>query len=450
MSATMRTLKLALLADVTKFGRGLDKAAKDTKGFQSKVSKYAKATATAFLGIATAVGIASVKLGLDAVKAAAEDELSQKKLAKALQNTTKATNTQIASTEKWITSQQLSKGIADTKLRPALANLARATRDVGKAQDLTTLAMDISAATGKDLETVSLALAKAYNGNLGALTKLGIPLDQNIIKTKDFDAATKVLAETFGGSATANTETYAGKMAILTQSMGEIKEQIGTALMPYFMKFTDWASSTLVPTLQQVADGFAGKPKSVSSKLVQVGRDLGYAPDSGAYNLGVALRDVANAFGNLFKTVATNGDSTAGTLQSIADSLERVANGMDSAARSYNKGKKVWNFLFGDKAAWSQKEADLWATRPSAYQQSRAVGGSVRAGQPYRVGEFGPETFIPSSGGRIVPKSASGGGGNTFIFNGVIDGESARRSIEKLLRESARRTGQVSFVGNHL
>ena len=60
---------------------------------------------------------------------------------------------------------------------------------------------------------------------------------------------------------------------------------------------------------------------------------------------------------------------------------------------------------------------------------------------------LGKETFIPTSGGQIIPHNKLGGGGNTFIFNGVIDGESARRSIEQLLQNSARRTGAVNFVG---
>ena len=40
----------------------------------------------------------------------------------------------------------------------------------------------------------------------------------------------------------------------------------------------------------------------------------------------------------------------------------------------------------------------------------RAGGGAVNAGQPYRVGENGPEMFVPQSAGRIIP---SGGGGST-------------------------------------
>jgi len=77
----------------------------------------------------------------------------------------------------------------------------------------------------------------------------------------------------------------------------------------------------------------------------------------------------------------------------------------------------------------------------------KAVGGMVSAGQAVRVGELGSEVFVPTSGGQIIPNNKLGGGGNTFIFNGVIDGESARRSIEQLLQNSARRTGAVNFVG---
>ncbi|KPL55481.1 hypothetical protein ABB55_27275 [Prosthecomicrobium hirschii] len=48
----------------------------------------------------------------------------------------------------------------------------------------------------------------------------------------------------------------------------------------------------------------------------------------------------------------------------------------------------------------------------------RAGGGAVNAGQPYRVGENGPEMFVPQSAGRIIPSSASGGGA---VFNTTIN-----------------------------
>lgn len=41
---------------------------------------------------------------------------------------------------------------------------------------------------------------------------------------------------------------------------------------------------------------------------------------------------------------------------------------------------------------------------------ARAVGGPVSAGRPYLVGENGPELFVPSGGGQVVPNGRMGGG----------------------------------------
>lgn len=50
---------------------------------------------------------------------------------------------------------------------------------------------------------------------------------------------------------------------------------------------------------------------------------------------------------------------------------------------------------------------------------NRAVGGDVMAGRSYRVGEFGPETYVPTANGRIEPYVAAGGGGGggTVVVN---------------------------------
>ena len=46
---------------------------------------------------------------------------------------------------------------------------------------------------------------------------------------------------------------------------------------------------------------------------------------------------------------------------------------------------------------------------------TRAVGGPVSAGQPYLVGERGPELMIPSSNGKIIPNNHLGGGGSVIV-----------------------------------
>jgi hypothetical protein len=432
--ATQRTLKLNLLADVDKFGKGLKQAGQDTQTFGNKVAKAGKIAGAALAAAGVAAAAYAVKIGVDGVKAAIEDEQSQKLLAKALQNTTNATDAQIASTEEYITKQQLAFGVADTKLRPALANLARATGDVGKAQQLTNLALDISAATGKDLENVSLSLAKAYNGNIGALTKLGIPLDDAIKKSGDFNLVQGELTRLFGGAAKANTETYAGQLAIVTERFGELKESIGVGILPTL--------KTLLEQVNLLAKGFSGEdPDGLSARARELSGNLG---GGGAYSLGGSLNAVADAFGYMFSELSSP-DAVDGisTLERIASSLETFANAITNVTNAFKNYKR-----FYDSVPQGLRDFMNPFSRLGDYLQfagGRAAGGSVSAGQAVRVGEFGSEIFVPSGSGSIRPDN--GGGGNTFIFNGVIDGESARRSIEQLLQNSARRTGAVNFVG---
>jgi len=441
LMADTRTLKLSLLADVQKFLDGMDKADNSTKSFSSKVGKYSKAMAKSFAIAGAAAGAYAIKLGIDGVQAAIEDEQSQVKLAQALKNTTDATDAQIASTESYITKQQLAFGVADTKLRPALANLARATGDVGKAQELTNLALDISVATGKDLETVSLTLGKAYNGNIGALTRLGIPLDDAIKKSGDFNLVQGELARLFGGAAQANTKTYAGQLAIVTERFGEFKESIGVAILPTL--------KNLLEQVNLVAKGFSGEDESsgLSNKVKMLSNDLG--GKSGGISLGESLRNVAEAFGKLFATLTdSDAKGSTDTLTNIANALNSVANGINSVANAYKKAKDiggaVLEFLIINPGE-GPKFADSRLGKALGYT-SRAAGGPVGAGQLTRVGEFGPELFVPSGSGSIRPDNGAGQG-VTIIMNGVIDGESARRSIERLLQDSSRRTGAVNLVG---
>jgi len=437
--ADVRTLKLNLLADVDQFGRSLARADNDAKGFAGGLKKYGKMAAAAFAVAGAAAAAYAVKIGVDGVRAAVEDEKSQKQLAEALKNTTNATDAQIKSTEDYISKQQLAFGVADTKLRPALANLARATGDVGKAQQLTNLAMDISAATGRDLETVSLTLSKAYTGNIGALTKLGIPLDDAIKKSGDFNLVQGELTRLFGGAAKANTETYAGQLAIVTERFNEMKESIGVSLLPVMKR--------LLEQVNMAAKAFSGDdPQGLSTRA----RELAGTYDGqggGAYNLGLALRNVADSFGKVFAALnGSNADGATDNAQNFADALNNVAGAINAVANAYARTKKLGGAVldFIEIGDGGLKFADTDLGKALGYTK-RAAGGPVNAGQPHVVGEFGPEVFVPSGSGSI--RSGGGGQGVTIIMNGVIDGESARRSIERLLQDSSRRTGAINLVG---
>jgi len=203
----------------------------------------------------TAVGIGAIATGIGfAVKAAAEDQKSFELLNQALKANTDATNEQIKAIDDQIGKMSIQVGVADDQLRPAFANLSRATGDVTKSQELLNLAVDISAATGKDLEAVSISLSKAYGGNVAGLQKLGIPLDENLIKTKDFDGVVQQLSATFGGAAAVAADTFSGKLTRVKIAGGELVEQVGSFLLPIFANLADFELEKVGPALADLAD----------------------------------------------------------------------------------------------------------------------------------------------------------------------------------------------------
>lgn len=228
----------------------LKKAVGDAEGSLERLSGSFKKVAAV-----TAVGVGAIAAGIGfAVKAAAEDQKSFELLNQALKANTDATSEQIKAIDGSIGAMSKQLGIADDQLRPAFANLARATGDVTKSQELLVLSTNISAATGKDLEAVSIALSKAYGGNVAGLQKLGIPLDENLIKTKDFDGAVQALSATFGGAAEVAAGTFSGKLSRLKIISGELVEQVGSYLLPIFTSLADIFLNKVVPIVEQLAD----------------------------------------------------------------------------------------------------------------------------------------------------------------------------------------------------
>jgi hypothetical protein len=138
----------------------------------------------------------------------------------------------------YIDSLQRATGVSEDELRPAFQKLILVLGDTNKAQSALSLAMDISAGTGKDLSAVSMALAKGYSGQTTALSRLGAGLDKTLLKSGDMEAITAQLSKLFAGQAQAAVKTYSGQMAILTISAQEASETIGFALVDSIAKLS--------------------------------------------------------------------------------------------------------------------------------------------------------------------------------------------------------------------
>lgn len=209
--------------------KGVGQEAEKSQSRFSKLTTGGKALASGFAAIAATKVVGF--LG-DAAKAALEDEKAQVQLAVALRNTVGATDEQISSTETWIDSTARATGITDDELRPALANLVRATGDVEEAQKLMGTAMDIATARALPLETVSLALTKAAQGNVGAMGRLGLNVRDTAGGFLEFDDAIAKVNETMGGATTEAAESAEGQIRRMNVTIDEAKETLGGLLLP--------------------------------------------------------------------------------------------------------------------------------------------------------------------------------------------------------------------------
>jgi hypothetical protein len=217
---------------ITADTRGAKKADKSLKSLIKNTKSFG-------LTSRLSIGAASVALTAFAKKsvaAALADEKAQKSLTQTLKNLGLAYST--VGVTNYIDSLQRATGVSEDELRPAFQKLLLVLGDVGKAQSALSLAMDISAGTGKDLNAVSMALAKGYSGQTTALSRLGAGLDKSLLKSGDMEAITAQLSKLFAGQAQAAVKTYAGQMAILGVAAQEASETIGFALVDSIAKLS--------------------------------------------------------------------------------------------------------------------------------------------------------------------------------------------------------------------
>lgn len=475
---------MAVIASIiSKFDEsGVNKAgdAHDTLG--GKLGKFGKVAGAAFAAAGVAAAAYAGKLLVDGVKAAIEDEAAQAKLAKTLQNTTGASKDQIAAVEDYITKTTLATGVLDDKLRPSLDRLVRSTGNVTEAQKLQGMALDISAGTGKDLQAVSEALAKAHDGNFAALKKLGVPLDENIIKTKDFDAAQAALAATFGGQAAEQANTFQGKMARLSAAFGEAKETVGSYVLDALTPLLDVGVNKLIPAFGKMADKigkdlqptFANIATFFKNDLIPIFKAWwSFATETVIPGVIKTLKPIIEGLGSVFATVAEKIEENRDKLEPLFNVLKKVAEFIYSTVYPaigvvLGGALKVLGTilgglidLFATLVGWITtaitKVVELGraiANSPlgkvagaiggaigDLFGGGRASGGYVQSGTTYLVGEAGAELFTPSMSGYIVPNG--GGRGSSVVINvsGALDPVSVADQISRILERQNIRLG---------
>ena len=425
-------------------GSGIKKAISQFKDLETNGKKAQFAIKKA--AVPAAAGLVAVGAALfDATKGAIEDAAAQDKLAGIIERTTTATDAQIKANEDWISVQGKLLGVTDDELRPVMGRLVKATGDVTKAQELASQAMDIAAASGKPLETVTAALEKAYGGNMTALQKLAPEYRDMIKDGASFEEVMALMAKTTGGAASDAANTAQGKFERLGIALSETKESIGAALLP--------AVEAVLPFLVQMGDWAAEHPgillaigiaiATIAAAIVAVNIAMALNPFSmiaiAVVGLGALLVTAYKKF-EPFKTVVDAvfggikfwiNNVTIPAIQTMLTVFKTVFNGIAS----------IWNNTVGkisfEIPKWVPGLGGKGFDMPNI--PMLANGGIVQSPTLALIGERGPEAVIPLS-----QMGNMGGGMNVTVQAGLVSTpDQMGQLIIEAIQRAQRRSGTV-------
>jgi hypothetical protein len=456
-------VKITFDADFDELKKGVKGAQNEVSTFSDKVSDFGKKAGLAFAAAAAAAGAYAIKLAVDGVKAAIEDEAAQIRLATALKNATGATNEMIVSVEKQILKTSLATGVADEKLRPALSRLALSTGDVTKAQDLLSLALDISQATGKGLDSVANSLGKAFDGNTAALGKLGIGLSSTELKAMSFTDVQTKLSDLFGGAAAANSETFAGRLQILKVTFDEAKESVGAKLLPIIQKLVEFIVNQVVPALSKFADFFKPITDAIKNNKEEFELFIGFIQK---YVVPVLV----DVLGGAFKVVGEIAGGVINVIGAVIGGLSTLINGAVAGINSliglYNSVPFLPNVskitaptiniptVSVPSVTATSQLPKISVPSVSGGSGSTMAGGGVAAaaaGAAMSNQYFGGAINTGSSNYGGLGGAGMYGGGSTInlTVNGAIDSEGTARTIINTLNDSYFRGtgGSAALIG---
>jgi hypothetical protein len=438
MASTSRALTLKLLADVDNFTKNLNKADGEVQTFGGKVSEFGKKAGLAFAAAGAAAVAYAGKLAIDGVQSAIADAAAQQKLAVTLENVTGATEAQIAATEDYITKTSLAFGVTDDELRPSLERLARATGDVQKAQELQTIAIDVAAGSGKSLEAVTNAMARAAEGNTASLGRLGIGLSKTELATMSMEQITAKLASTFEGQASVKADTFQGKMDRLKIAFDEGKETVGAYILTAITPMVETIVNKVIPAISDFTSNLGEKLAPVM-KIIQ---------------------PIINGVRSAFNSVRNSLEENNTQLQPFYDFMVGIYNfAKDFLAPVIGKTlglafKSLGMFISGAIDIF----ADFVSNLTNIYNRIMGIINAIKSAASAVGSFFGGGSSTPSStttssvpkitSAPTLPKVTVPSSQMNITVNGAIDPEGTARTIVNVLNNSAARgtlgAGQLS------
>lgn len=272
---------------------------------------------------------------------------------------------------------------------------------------------DMSQALGQDLTASAMQLGKALNdpiGGITALRRVGVQFtdDQTVMITKMVEVGDvagaqglilQELQREFGGSAEAAGTTFAGKLDILKNKLGDVKETIGAALLPVLTTLADkFIAGLNTPEFQAALDSVV---KFITDTAIpKLTEFAGWFTDVGIPKVQEWI--------DLFRE---------GGLQGVVDALVAWVTSPDTQMQIKEAGQSIGKTLvegITGAEVWAEPKFTTAATDLAAWMEDPATKAIIReAGRNLGIG------IVDGIKSVFTPGSAEMGGGALGILLGI-------------------------------
>lgn len=444
MAADYRTLKMALLADTSKFTSGMSNAQRHTQTFGDKMKGIAKGIGTAFATAGVAIAGMATKLAIDGVKAYSDFTETTSKVNVIFGKNAKAI-------QEWSKTAATSFGQSQTTAMNAASDFATFGKSAGLqgkelvkfSKKLTVLSSDFASFNNTSPEDAIIAIGAALRGESEPIRRYGVLLNDATLKAKamdmglyngkgTLDMSAKVLASyqtildqttDAQGDFTRTADGLANGQRTITALWDDAQITIGEALYPAIKDMVNFLTSEKgQKMIKDFAEAFAESMKAVAK----------------------VLPGIVDKITKVVKAVSKQG-LVAGLLSDPQIAVAALAYGAGFAAGGPAGG------AIAAIAAYSMTSGITGASGNTNQEANRILEESIqgsytkkqrkainRATQLFNLGMSGSTQAAVSifSGDSKAGWQALGAVNNVVInFNGQTDPRRAAREIEKALKK---------------
>ncbi len=359
--------------------KGMRSAARSVQAASAKMRAGFKRVSDVVFGLKSGIVALIAALGArDLVQSFAEQDRAVQGLANSLKIAGEFTQEAQADFERFASELQKVSVVGDeTSLRLlAIAKSMRLTND--QAKKLVEASVDLSAATGKNLEESFRQLLKTFGGYAGELGEVFPALKEFTAEQMKAGAAVDAVAAQFAGFGKGQLATFSGRMAQIANQFGDLKEQAGRFIAAVVDSgLGDFIQTTLAvftDKLKAIADDFKGggtQAKSFADAAVAGLKAVGFVVAGvvdGISLLRAGFRELQiiaiDSMGTMLRTMK----GMSGIFKVIIPDVANFHDQIDGASAVYGK------LADASKRVKAELEADRDAARNTGTAMEAFVG----------------------------------------------------------------------------